>query len=412
MYKQDLDTNPTVFSVTPIDDILHRCNQCNTCKMECSFLQSHGNPKEIAFKIKTKTGETESIAFQCSLCGLCKSVCPNALDPSAMFLSLRENDIKSQGGLSKKAHKRLIKYENIGLSKKFTFRSLPKGCNTVFFPGCSLPGIRPETTLSTYAYLQNHITNVGIVLDCCTKISHDLGRTDYFLSKFNQLKLYLLENQIQTIIVTCPSCHSIFTTYGKEFRVKTVYEIMAEKGLRKAVPLLNEVAIHDPCQIRFQPEIHAAARSLVQACGVKVKDTAHHGEKTFCCGEGGGAGCISPKLADQWTIKRVNESGQAPVATYCAGCVTRISAKTQTFHLLDLVFDTEKTLIGKAAASRAPFTFLNRIRLKNKFKKQPAINKSERSGSKKEKNKVYSFAALIFATAFISAVGYQLGKLF
>jgi hypothetical protein len=48
---------------------------------------------------------------------------------------------------------------------------------------------------------------------------------------------------------------------------------------------------------------------------------------------------------------------------------------TPTIHLADLIFDTRTILSGRFKAARAPFTYLHRIRLKNRFKKQltPAV---------------------------------------
>jgi Fe-S oxidoreductase len=81
--------------------------------------------------------------------------------------------------------------------------------------------------------------------------------------------------------------------------------------------------------------------------GMGVEKIRSQKQRTLCCGEGGSVGCVRPDLGRQ----------------------------TPTIHLADLIFDTSNTLSGRFKTARAPFTYLHRIQLKNKFKKHlaPAV---------------------------------------
>jgi hypothetical protein len=103
--------------------------------------------------------------------------------------------------------------------------------------------------------------------------------------------------------------------------------------------------------------------------GLVVEEMEHSGEKTLCCGEGGAVGCLSPELPATWTHLRKSEAGGKRMLTYCAGCVNFLGKVSPTSHILDLVFDPGKTLSGKVKVSKAPFTYLNRLRLKKRFRK-------------------------------------------
>ncbi|MCP3873744.1 MAG: (Fe-S)-binding protein [Desulfobacteraceae bacterium] len=345
------------------------CGGCDVCIKECDFLARYGNPGSIVNKYKADPDRWIATSFECSLCGLCTSVCPQALDPATMFQNFRKQAVeKGQGHFGK--HQGLINYENKGTSKKYSLYSLPENCDTIFFPGCSLTGTRPDNTLKAYEYLKTHISNIGIVMDCCTKPSHDLGRQDYFDKTFSKLKLYLLENNIQTIIVACPSCHKIFNNYAPEFIVETIYDIMSSKGVEDKKKFSGQVTIHDPCPVRFENKIQDSVRLIVKAKGIEIIDTPHKRNKTFCCGEGGAVGCLSPDLAQGWTKKRIHEAHPHKIVSYCAGCVNLLSKKSDAIHLLDLVFDPEKAMSGNAKVSKAPFTYLNRLKLKATLKNQ------------------------------------------
>ena len=95
----------------------------------------------------------------------------------------------------------------------------------------------------------------------------------------------------------------------------------------------------------------------------------HHGTKTFCCGEGGSAGFISRDLAKNWGVLRNKEADGKTIIAYCAGCTNFLNPLTPTSHIIDLIFEPEATMSGNVKVSKAPFTYLNRLRLKKHFKK-------------------------------------------
>ena len=68
------------------------------------------------------------------------------------------------------------------------------------------------------------------------------------------------------------------------------------------------------------------------------------------------------------------------IITYCAGCANFLDKIGPTAHLLDLLFDPAATLNGKAKVARSPFTYINRLLLKRRFrKKQQYANTRERN---------------------------------
>jgi Fe-S oxidoreductase len=197
-------------------------------------------------------------------------------------------------------HAGLLAYEKRGTSQRFTYYAIPAHCDTVFFPGCALAGTRSGTTLKIYDHLKNYIPSLGIVLDCCLKISHDLGREDHFRTMFREMKDYLVQSGVKKIIVACPNCHRIFSAYGEELAVSTVYEIMDEHPLPVKEKVPGTVTVHDPCPMRFSPAVHASVRSLVAKQGLTIEEMPHHGESTVCCGEGGFVTGLSPDLVAKW----------------------------------------------------------------------------------------------------------------
>lgn len=360
-------THPSLFQI--INNISENCIRCDRCWNECEFLKRYGKPKDIAESYNPADKRLKAMPFECSLCGLCDAVCPVNIRPSLMFLEMRRN-VSGKEDFFDKRYKGLVTYEKIGASKLFSYYGLPDNGHSILFPGCAFAGTRSEKTLELYKLLKKHIPDIGIVLDCCTKISHDLGRDSFFHTGFNKMKDILVNNGILNIYVMCPNCYMIFKKYGKEFTVITVYELLAQKGIPEGKNIQGDVTIHDPCVIRDEKNIHSAVRNLIERTGLSIKEMEHSAGRTVCCGEGGAVGYVSPDLAKKWGHIRKRESNGLKIITYCAGCAQTLSKFGETIHISDLIFEPEAVLKGKAVGSKSPFTYLERIKLKNKLKKE------------------------------------------
>ncbi len=365
------DTFPVLVQLQPATVLKtsEQCTGCGSCRKNCHFLQEYGLPGDIAKRYGSDPDGARAVAFACSLCGLCTAVCPAGIDPVEMFLDLRREAFLFGGGKIAD-HSRLLNYEKKGTSKRYTWYSLPRGCDTVFFPGCTLSGTRPKTTGRIYKLLQENDATTGIVLDCCSKPSHDLGRQKHFEATFFELCKYLKEAGVKKVIVACPNCYNVFSRYGKELQVTMIYEYLAAGDFIGKRTVSGTVTVHDPCVIRTESDIHQAARSIIRANGLTIREMDHAGERTICCGEGGDVGCVAKNLPRQWGQLRRQEANGDPIVTYCAGCAGKLNRFSPTVHLLDLFLEPERTLAGKVPVSGAPFTYLNRLRLKKQLQQK------------------------------------------
>ena len=355
------------------DDILAACINCPRCREECAFLEKYGSPAEMA-----ETGDFRDPAFlvlsyECSLCGLCQAVCPVALNPAALFLEMRRAAVRAGAG-PLKPHQKLLAYENRGISRRYSLYSLPAGCDTVLFPGCTLSGTRPHQVEALYAHLKKNDPAMGIVLNCCSKPSHDLGCQGQFLSRFGEMRSRLIENGIRRVVVACPNCYQVFSAYGGPLETETVYERLLQTGLPGRIQSKDKplITIHDPCVLRDTPRIQKTIRQLADQTGFEVVEMAHTGRKTLCCGEGGAVGLIDARLPQKWQNRRKQEAGGIRMATYCAGCADALQTRPATFHILDAIFAPEAARAGRSLwgrAARPPWTYLNRLRLKRRLKK-------------------------------------------
>lgn len=343
------------------------CVECGACIRSCAFLQVYGSPQHIADRLLTADGQGRLTAFECNLCNLCGAVCPQKLSPAEMFLDMRR-DAQLAGEVDPKKHASLLGYEKKGSSPLFSWYGLPKGCDTILFPGCTFPGTRPQTAWALFNYLREVIPGVGIVLDCCNKPSHDLGRQKQFLRKFAPMNRYLVENGIRKVLVACPNCLKVFKQYGQDLEIISVYELILEHGLPSTPTVEEQCVLHDPCPLRNEPMVHGAIRSLTAAKGVMIDELQRKTSTTLCCGEGGAVGFVRPEFAKKWGKLRADQSAGQKIVTYCAGCANFLSRYATVWHVLDLVFFPAEVTEGRFTTVKSPFTYLQRFIYKQKLR--------------------------------------------
>jgi hypothetical protein len=121
---------------------------------------------------------------------------------------------------------------------------------------------------------------------------------------------------------------------------------------------------------RYDTATHDAVRKLALEKGIVCVDMLHSRCKTLCCGEGGNVEAVAPELAGTWTKRRCEEADNRVLLTYCAGCANKLHPKTKVFHILDAVLNPQSILSGKVKVSKAPWTYLNRLKMKRLLKKQ------------------------------------------
>ena len=360
-------------------DVADGCTNCGLCVRECGFLQNHGTPKKIAQSCDQSQDSVLKSAFSCHLCGLCTAVCPQPIDPAKLFLAMRQSAF--QRGIAEFGeHAKLRSYENVGTSRRFTWYGLPQNCTTVFFPGCALSGSRAKTVQQTFSCLQQNIPALGIVLDCCTKPSHDLGDSEHFSKMFTDLKNNLLRQGVTTVLTACPNCYQVFSRYAPELTTESVYSVLNQAELPETPEHSEDVTVHDPCVARFDTASQTAVRELLRKQGLTVREMPHSKTRTLCCGQGAGVGMLFPDSSRQWSSKRLAEAEDQRIINYCASCTQVFSAHTKSNHILDLLFQPEQTLNDSNKVTKAPLTYFSRLKLKHNLQQAlPTANRFERT---------------------------------
>jgi NADPH-dependent glutamate synthase beta subunit-like oxidoreductase len=360
-----------------------RCIQCQCleCVKVCEYIAHYkGYPKkyirQINHNLKMVLGKRDAniLINSCSLCGLCKEVCPEGLNLGELCLEARAEMFK-KGKMPPSAHDFPIRDMVFSNGEQCVLTRHQPGhtsSSQIFFPGCQLSASAPDHVERAYAYLTEHVPGgTGLMLRCCGAPAEWSGRTELFLAGLREIKETWQEMGRPRLILACSTCHQMFKKYLPDVEIISLWELYNQYGLPQITnahrPAL--VAVHDACTTRHEGRIHETVREILQQTGCRIEELPASRDKTECCGFGGLMQFANRGLADNVKRRRINESSADYVA-YCAICRDNFAAQgKKTYHLLDLIYGEAD---AAAPAKRGPGYSErreNRVRLKNKLLK-------------------------------------------
>ncbi len=250
--------------------------ECMECVKVCEFLSSfNGYPRKYIRQIYNNLSivmgqrHGNKLINSCSLCGLCKEVCPEALHMGNVCKAAREIMV-SQRKMPPTAHEFAIRDMEFSNSDKCSLVRHQPGTNTsafLFFPGCRLSGSSSPNVERTYYYLMERLKGgVGLMLRCCGAPADWAGRKDDFSKSLSEF-LYEWERMDRPEVITaCSSCYSLFKTHLPQVKLVSLWETIETYGLPDHVGETHQMAlaIHDPCSSRHEPQVHQAVRTYFE----------------------------------------------------------------------------------------------------------------------------------------------------
>ncbi len=336
--------------------IAGKCSQCGLCVEACDYLQSHKTtPGDVAKAFMENRVDDSVVSFilKCSLCGLGREICPEKLDFPLMVRKARQSLIDS-GVSDADTYRplwvdhdwntfRLFRH-NHGLEE--FYQTLAKeNCEDLFFPGCMLANEGPSLVTSVVDWLGSHGKTIGVSVECCGAPLGQIGLAEREEAYGKELWHSLATTGARRIITSCPTCQTQLAAFDpdSDIEVVSLFQIMAESGF--SAPAIGDgtVTIHDSCTDR-SCEIGQYIRKLLS--NFKIKEMAHHGAETICCGSGGIVSIIDPKVCDRRAEKRLEEmadTGANLCVTYCMSCAHRLTGRRpgqEIRHILELLFES------------------------------------------------------------------------
>jgi glutamate synthase (NADPH/NADH) small chain len=365
-------------------DEARRCLQCECleCVKVCAYLEKYrAYPKKYAREIYNNMSivigdhPANRMINSCSLCGLCKQICPNDFAMQDLCLEARQTMVKN-GKMPPSAHDFALLDMAFSQSDRFALARHQPGSQSsehAFFPGCQLCASAPGQVEDVYAHLRSALPGgVGLMLGCCGAPAHWAGCKEQYERHVADFEAQWASLGNPRVILACSSCLRMFKEHLPMVPVVSLWSVLEENGPPIPAPdTAPALAVHDPCTSRHETELQACVRRLLDKAGVSVQEIALGKKDTECCGFGGLMQNANPELAREVAQRRAGRVAADYVA-YCAMCRDNLAAAgKRVIHLLDLIFpdsrQTDPALRPRPGWSRRQE---NRARLKARLLEQ------------------------------------------
>ena len=143
---------------------------------------------------------------------------------------------------------------------------------------------------------------------------------------------------VKKIVTACPHCFNTFKNeypqFGGRFEVQhhtQLLNALIEVGrLKPSGQTATRVTLHDPCYLARVNGESDAQRGVVYTCAnhVNFREMPRHGEKTFCCGAGGGRMWFEEapeQRVSRIRAKEAMDTGAKVLATACPFCLNMMT---------------------------------------------------------------------------------------
>ena len=191
-------------------------------------------------------------------------------------------------------------------------------------------------------------------------LAWDLGADEVVVRHAQKVAAVFRKHGVRTAITVDPHTTAMLRTVypeiveGFDVNVRSYLEVLAERRPALRAELSGEVALHDSCIYARGEGVVDEPRALLAGAGLAVREPAHAGRLTWCCG--GPAESLFPEKAIVQAGKRVEELRRvAPEGvTMCPLCLVNLQRAADgsmpfrdiSHYLIKAYGPTEKTEVS------------------------------------------------------------------
>lgn len=348
---------------------LDACVRCGRCEEACpaanagmpfsprAFIQAlrgvmvdtliAGKANGVEAALDERLGE--EIAWYCTTCGACLSLCPAFVNPVAEIVDLRRYAALTTGkvpGSAALALRNIERQSNpwglpapdrAAWTAGTEVRILQPGEETdvLWFTGCAAAyDDRNKKVAQAFARLLTaagvDFAILGDAEACCGETARRLGH-EYLFQMLAQQNIETLgAYRFRRIVTQCPHCYNTlkneYPQFGGTFEVLHYTELLEEIAPRLPLNGASEgrVTYHDSCYLGRYNDIYTPPRRLLDRTGVQRVEMARNRANAFCCGGGGGQMWMETDAETRINHVRLADALDAKadvVATACPYCL-------------------------------------------------------------------------------------------
>ncbi len=332
-----------------------RCTGCGACLRVCPTYRASGRELlgpvrriQSALSIIAGTQPDESLiesVYSCPGCGRCVQVCPENVPVPALVHRSRIELVRRGFGPLEKQERIIASVMRdgnaVGGDPAARLDWLPEkdvrhDSDTLLYLGCMASYLVTEAARGTYGVLKKLGLDVTVLDDegCCGIYLYSAGAVDRAGEFFLKNSERFASLGIKKIVVPCNGCLKCFKYYYPEllgdfpFEVRHAVSVIWEliKDRKPEIAQLGfTAAYHDSCRLARGEGITEEPRSLLNACGIDLRELPENRKNAACCGSGGGIRSVYRGLSLEIAAGLIEEAPAGHLITACPFCAFNLS---------------------------------------------------------------------------------------
>ena len=352
---------------------LDACVECGRCNDVCPAVRAGTplKPRTIIMKLRdrVRSGENDGKAlvgdivtheelFSCTTCGACARACPAEIQTPDFIVNMRRHLALEVGEFPEGAATALENtasvgnpwgldpYERMDWAKDLEVPVAEEGehYDVLYWVGCAASYDRRARKIARamVKILQAAGVKFAVLAEerCHAEFARRLGEEYLYQTATQENIENLSRYTFERILTACPHC---FNTLGNEYSAfeggnfkvvdhsSFIRELLDAGRLTLSTTDANHpLTWHDPCYLARQNGITAAPRDVLTRLGIHVDAPIESGQKTFCCGAGGGQmwseARIGKKAINVIRLEALRKPGNAHLASACPHCLTMLES--------------------------------------------------------------------------------------
>ena len=350
------------------------CTECGRCDDVCPALRSGAplSPRDFVAAMRraaadpanpTLPGEAidKDVIWSCTTCGACTRACPANIPIPELLVGLRRHLALEQGdfpeGLANTFENvssvgnpwGLDPYDRLEWANGLDVPVAEPGehYDILYWVGCAASYDRRARKIarSMVKILRASGVKFAVMQEerCHGEFARRSGEEYLYQTAAQENIENFRQYDFERILAACPHCFNTLKNEYPAFEGGTFNVVshsewileMMKAGKLKVKTEGETLAYHDPCFLARLNGIVDAPREVLKTLGADVRSPEASGEKTFCCGAGGGQMWTDGEKRESPVqvirLEELRKTGAKRIALACPHCLTMLeTARAET----------------------------------------------------------------------------------
>ncbi len=378
---------------------LDACVECGRCNSVCPAVRAGTPlaPRTIIMKLRDRAaavdrGEADDVAlaggvvtheelFSCTTCGACARVCPAEIQTPDLIVRMRRHLALEQGEFPEGCATALENtasvgnpwgldpYERLDWAKDLDVPVAEEGreYEVLYWVGCAASYDRRarKVARAMVKILRAAKVDFAVMAEerCHAEFARRLGEEYLYQTAAQENIENFSRYRFKRILTACPHCFNTLKNEYPDFEggrfevvdhASFILELLKSGRLPARLEQAGDLTVyHDPCYLARLNRITEAPRALIGAARSRTAEAAESGERTFCCGAGGGQMWTDQRLGktpvNMIRIANLRATGARSIAVACPHCLTMLeTARSSRKDGDDFAIEDIAEIIAKA----------------------------------------------------------------